>query len=105
MESLHDNKEQNGFIIYHSKDGKINVALMTNDGNVWLSQKQIATLFDTSVPNINLHISNVLKENELDGNSVIKQYLTTASDGKDYNVAYYSLQMRRTTNFSMIYKI
>lgn len=93
MESLHDNKEQNGFIIYHSKDGKINVALMTSDGNVWLSQKQIATLFDTSVPNINLHISNVLKENELDGNSVIKQYLTTASDGKDYNVAYYSLQM------------
>ena len=64
-----------------------------------------ATLFDTSVPNINLHISNILKENELDGNSVIKQYLTTASDGKDYNVAYYSLQMRRTTNFSMIYKI
>lgn len=105
MESLHDNKEQNGFIIYHSKDGKINVALMTSDGNVWLSQKQIATLFDTSVPNINLHISNILKENELDGNSVIKQYLTTASDGKDYNVAYYSLQMRRTTNFSMIYKI
>ena len=87
MESLHDNKEQNGFIIYHSKDGKINGALMTSDGNVWLSQKQIATLFDTSVPNINLHISNVLKENELDGNSVIKQYLTTASDGKDYNVA------------------
>ena len=64
-----------------------------------------ATLFATSVPNINLHISNVLKDNELDGNSVIKQYLTTASDGKDNNVAYYSLQMRRTTNFSMIYKI
>lgn len=96
IESLHNNnnnEEQNGFIIYHSKDGKINVSLMTTDGNVWLSQKQIATLFATSVPNINLHISNILKENELDANSVIKQYLTTASDGKDYNVTYYSLQM------------
>jgi hypothetical protein len=93
IESLHNNEEQSNFIIYHSKDGKINVALMTNDGNVWLSQKQIATLFATSVPNINLHISNILKEGELDGNSVIKQYLTTASDGKEYNVTYYSLQM------------
>lgn len=85
--------EQNELIIYHSKDGKINVALMTRDGNVWLSQQQIATLFATSVPNINIHIAKILKEGELDSNSVIKQYLTTASDGKQYSVTYYSLQM------------
>lgn len=85
--------EQNDVIIYHSKDGKINVALMTRDGNVWLNQQQIATLFATSVPNISMHIANVLKERELDVNSVIKNYLTTASDGKSYDVTYYSLQM------------
>lgn len=85
--------EQNDVIIYHSKDGKINVALMTRDGNVWLNQQQIATLFATSVPNISMHIANVLKERELDANSVVKNYLTTASDGKSYDVTYYSLQM------------
>ncbi len=85
--------EQNDFIIYRSKDGKINVALMTRDGNVWLNQQQIATLFATSVPNINMHIAKILKEGELDANSVIKNYLTTASDGKPYDVMYYSLQM------------
>lgn len=85
--------EQNDVIIYHSKDGRINVALMTRDGNVWLSQQQIATLFGTSVPNVNMHISNILKERELSADSVIKNYLTTASDGKPYDVMYYSLQM------------
>lgn len=66
---------------------------MTRDGNVWLSQQQIATLFGTSVPNVNMHISNILKERELSADSVIKNYLTTASDGKPYDVMYYSLQM------------
>lgn len=85
--------EQNDLIIYHSKDGKVSVALMARDGNVWLNQQQIATLFATSVPNISMHISNVLSERELSANSVVKNYLTTASDGKSYEVAYYSLQM------------
>lgn len=55
---------------------------MTRDSNVWLSQQQIATLFGTSVPNVNIHISNILKKRELSADSVIKNYLTTASDGK-----------------------
>lgn len=86
-------EEQNDIIIYHSKDGKVNVALMTRDGNVWLSQQQMATLFATSVPNVSMHISKILKEEELDKNSVIKYFLTTAADGKFYEVAFYSLQM------------
>ena len=88
-----DNGEQNDVIIYHSKDGKVNVALMTRDGNVWLNQLQIATLFGTSVPNIAMHISNILKDGELDVSSVVKNYLTTASDGKVYDTMFYSLQM------------
>ena len=58
-----------------------------------MSQSQLAELFSTSIPNISQHISNILKDNELDANSVIKNYLTTASDGKSYDVTYYSLEM------------
>ncbi len=75
------NTESN-IIIYNSIDGKASVALYAKDGKIWLNQKQLAELFATSVPNINIHISNILKENELDKISVIKDYLITASDGK-----------------------
>jgi hypothetical protein len=53
----------------------------------------LAELFDTSIPNISMHISNILKEGELRMDSVIKDYLTTAADGKKYEVAFYSLEM------------
>ena len=86
-------KEQHDIIIYSTPDGKSRVSLMTRDGNVWLNQSQISDLFGTSVPNICYHIANILKENELDANSVIKNYLITASDGKTYNVICYSLEM------------
>lgn len=91
--TIQPNGEQNDVVIYRSKDGKISVALMTKDGNVWLTQMQIATLFGTSVPNVCMHIAKILKEGELDVNSVIKNYLTTAADGKPYDTMYYSLQM------------
>ena len=58
-----------------------------------LNIDQIAELFVTSKQNIGQHISSVLKDNELDENSVVKNYFTTASDGKEYNVAFYSLEM------------
>lgn len=85
--------EQNDVIIYTSKDGKSNVALMTREGKVWLTQRQMAQLFATSAQNIGQHISKVLTDRELDANSVIKQFFTTATDGKTYNVIYYSLEM------------
>ena len=66
---------------------------MIRDGKVWLNQSQISDLFGTSVQNISYHIINILKDKELDENSVIKDYLITASDGKKYNVIYYSLEM------------
>jgi len=85
--------EKRNIIIYNTADGKAKVALYAKDGMVWMNQNQIAELFDTSVPNISMHISKILKENELEANSVIKDYLTTASDGKDYKVTFYSLEM------------
>ena len=83
----------NSIIIYNTPDGKSSVALYARDGSVWMSQNQLAELFDTSKPNISMHISNILKENELRKESVVKDYLTTASDGKQYKVTFYSLDM------------
>ena len=84
--------EQN-MIIYHTEDGKVKIALMAKDGQVWMNQSQLAELFATSIPNINTHIANILKEGELAEDSVIKYYLITAADGKEYNVKFYSLDM------------
>ena len=87
-----DNDKQN-IIIYNTPDGNASVSLYAKDGMVWMNQNQLAKLFDTSIPNISMHISNILKEGELEENSVIKDYLTTASDGKKYNVTFYSLEV------------
>ena len=84
---------ESNIIIYNTIDGKASVALYAKDGKIWLNQKQMAELFATSVANINMHISNILNDKELDKNSVIKDYLTTAADGKNYNVTFYSLEM------------
>ena len=53
---------------------------MARDGMVWLNQKSIAELLGTSIPNISIHISNIFEENELDKDSVVKDYLTTAAE-------------------------
>lgn len=62
------------------------------DENVWLTQKMMATLYDVSVPAINQHLKRIFADNELDEAAVIKHYLTTATDGKNYRVKHYSLQ-------------
>ena len=80
-------------IIYNTDDGKVSVSLMAKDGNIWLNQQMLAELFDTSKQNISLHIINILEENELQADSVVKDYLTTVADGKNYNVTFYSLDM------------
>jgi hypothetical protein len=85
--------EQNNIIIYNTEDGKAKVVLYAQDGNIWMNQNQMAELFDTSKQNIGQHIANILSDNELSENSVVKNYFTTASDGKNYNVTFYSLDM------------
>lgn len=84
---------ESSIIIYNTEDGRAAVSLYARDGNVWMSQSQLAELFDTSIPNVSIHISNILKERELGWDSVIKDYLTTAADGKTYRVTFYSLEM------------
>lgn len=87
-----DNQHQN-IIIYNTADGKASVKLYAKDGSVWMNQNQLAELFDTSKQNIGQHINNILEEKELDKNSVVKNYFTTAADGKEYEVAFYALDM------------
>lgn len=85
--------EQQNIIIYRTADGRASVALFAKDGKIWLNQQQMAELFATSKPNISMHIASILKEKELTESSVVKNYLTTAADGKNYNVVFYSLEM------------
>jgi hypothetical protein len=85
--------DKNKIIIYNTADGKASVSLMAKDGTVWMNQNQLAELFATSKQNISLHIQNILKEGELEQSSVVKEYLTTATDGKQYNITFYSLDM------------
>lgn len=93
LQTMLTSGDQSDMIIYTSKDGCANVALMTREGRVWLTQKQMAELFGTSVPSISMNIAKILNDRELDSDSVIKQFLTTASDGKTYDTLYYSLEM------------
>ena len=85
--------DQSNIIIYNTIDGKAAVALYAVDGKIWLNQMQMAELFATSKQTISYHISNILKDNELIENSVVKDFLTTASDGKQYHIVFYSLEM------------
>ena len=85
--------EQQNIVIYRTADGKASVALYARDGKIWLNQKQMAELFATSKSNISIHIANILKEKELYKDSVVKEFLTTAADVKNYNVVFYSLEM------------
>ncbi|VEI58116.1 Virulence protein [Pasteurella multocida] len=86
-------------IIYNTEDGKSNVSLFVKGDDVWLSQNQLAELFDTSAQNIGLHIKNILQDNELDEVSVIKDFFITASDGKKYSVKHYALAMILAVGF------
>ncbi len=99
MDKIENGNPQNSIIIYHTDDGKSSVVLYAKDGQVWMNQKQMAELFATSVQNIGQHIANILNDNELQQNSVIKDYFTTASDGKQYEVTFYSLDMILAVGF------
>ncbi|MGP1564438.1 MAG: hypothetical protein ACTTHU_03250 [Treponema sp.] len=73
---------ENELIIYNTDDRKADVKLYSRDGVIRMSRQQMALLFDTSKQNISLHILNILQDKELYEKSVVKDYLTTAGDGK-----------------------
>ena len=78
-------------ILYQSEGANVPVQVRYMDETLWMPQKEIAELFGTSKQSISYHLSNIFKEGELDKDSVVKEILTTASDGKNYRVMFYSL--------------
>jgi len=80
-------------LIYQTEDGQTKIDVRLEEETVWLSQKQMVELFQTTKQNVSLHIRNIFKEGELDEISVVKDYLTTASDGKQYSTNYYNLDV------------
>jgi len=78
-------------LIYQSEDGQTKIEVQLQDETVWLSQKHMAELFQTSKQNISQHLRNIFEEGELNEKSVVKKFFTTAADGKKYRTAFYSL--------------
>ena len=78
-------------ILYTTDDGKSQIQLRADLGTVWLTQLEMAELFDATKQNISLHLKNLLADGELDANSVVKESLTTASDTKKYRTQLYNL--------------
>lgn len=79
------------FLLYNTPNGDVKVETLLYNENIWLSQKRIAELFGVTVPTINEHLKNIFNSNELDENSVIRNFRTTAADSKKYNTKYYNL--------------
>jgi hypothetical protein len=80
-------------ILYQTEDGVSRIQLREAEGTVWLTQAEMADLFDSSKQNISVHLKNIFDEGELEENAVVKEYLTTAADGKNYSVNYYNLDV------------
>ncbi|TWU02867.1 virulence RhuM family protein [Stieleria varia] len=81
------------FLFYDTEDGTTRVQLLVDGQTVWMPQNAIAELFETSKQNVGQHIKNVLEDSELSEDSVVKNYFTTAADGKNYRTKHYNLDM------------
>jgi len=80
-------------LIYQNPEGKIKIDVRLEDETVWLTQAQICDLFQKSKATISEHIKNVFEEGELTENSVVRNFRTTAADGKTYDTNYYNLDV------------
>lgn len=82
---------KNSFVLYTTPSGDIKLEVFLQDETLWLPQNLIAELFDTTKQNISLHLDNIFKSQELTKDSVVKEFLTTARDGKKYKTQFYNL--------------
>lgn len=78
-------------ILYKTPNHDVKVEILVENETIWLSQQKIAELFDTTKQNVSLHVKNIFESGELDENSVVKDFLTTATDGKNYKTKHYNL--------------
>ncbi len=78
-------------LIYQTEDGRTKIEVQLQGETVWLTQKHMADLFQSSKQNIGQHLKRIFEEGELEENSVVKKFFTTASDGKNYRTSFYNL--------------
>jgi len=88
-----DKPKPTEIILYQTEDGQTKIQVRLEDDTVWLTQSQMAELFQTSIPNVSMHIRNIFREGELQENSVFKDFLITAADGKRYRTNYFNLDV------------
>jgi hypothetical protein len=79
------------FLVYQAEDGQVKIDVRLQGETAWLTQAHMAALFQTTVPNVNMHLRNIFAEGELQAGSVIQEFLTTAADGKKYRTNHYNL--------------
>ncbi|MEI6297691.1 MAG: RhuM family protein, partial [bacterium] len=79
------------FLVYQAEDGKLKIDVRFEGETVWLTQQHMADLFLTSKQNIGQHLKSIFEERELTQNSVVKNFFTTAADGKSYSTHFYNL--------------
>ena len=80
-------------ILYTTDDGLIKINVQLEEDTVWLTQDQMASLFDKAKSTISEHIKHIFEENELDEKAVVRKFRTTATDGKNYVVNYFNLDV------------
>ncbi len=85
--------EENKIILYKDETGKLSVNTRFADEDVWLTQAQLVEIYQTSKSNISEHLTNIFKDHELEQDSVVRKFRTTASDGKNYDVLHYNLDV------------
>ena len=85
--------KNNKLILYKDDEGRVNVNVRFADEDVWLTQAQLVEIYQTSKSNVSEHISNIFADGELEKDSVVRNFRTTAADGKNYNVTYYNLDV------------
>ncbi|WP_445749303.1 virulence RhuM family protein [Polaribacter sp.] len=83
--------QESEFLLYTTPQGDVRLQVLVQDETIWLTQKALAELFKVSKQTISYHLGNIFNDGELQQNSVVKEILTTASDGKNYNTAFYNL--------------
>ena len=91
--------EEKGEIVLYQQDDSVRLEVRLQDETIWLTQQQMAELFKTTKQNVSLHINNCFREGELTPDSVVKESLTTAGDGKNYRTKCYNLDVIITVGY------
>ena len=86
-------KPASELILYQTEDNQTRIEVRLENETVWLTQAQMAELFQTTIPNVSMHVRNIFAEGELQAGSVVKEFLTTAADGKNYTTKFHNLDV------------